>query len=344
MREIISGLARATVSATSRRSLDSGTGQPISRSKSPSLPSSPEIGKKRKREYTLPPSRSDPSAFPSKVLRILEEYLNTYVPFPMKPDDFTAETGTDYQLEEHLPPVLALLGKAAAGSDEMRTVLKDRLLPSNMDRSTQAAPLETRPGVLGDLLRLMQSSIHLKCRDTAGELLWAVCGGDAALFSHEIGYGNAAGLLFHRGISQPPPAHITEIPPAASAAATAATSSQVSGTQESEPRHPITSLAPGDDSNPALEAMTQEEREREAERLFVLFDRMEKNPVISARSGADGGQEMSVKDAVRQKMEEMDGERFDADERRREEEEERREEEEAMRDLEAYRRRKEGRK
>lgn len=46
------------------------------------------------------------------------------------------------------------------------------------DRSLDAGPLESRKGLLGDLLRLMACSHHLQARDTAGELLWAICNGD----------------------------------------------------------------------------------------------------------------------------------------------------------------------
>lgn len=89
----------------------------------------------------------------------------------------------------------------------------------------------------------------------------------------EIGYGNAAGLLFRLGMSVPQPpkqeARIEEIvdddEPARSRTA----------------RDPITSLKPTTESTPSpLAGMTDEEKEREAERLFTLFDRMDRNPAM----------------------------------------------------------------
>ncbi|KAF8709665.1 Guanine nucleotide exchange factor synembryn, partial [Rhizoctonia solani] len=81
--------------------------------------------------------------------------------------------------------------------------------------------------------------------------------------SAAIGYGNAAGHLYNKGIMAPPPASSGggDINP-------------ITGTRE----------AP---SGPSLSEMTDEEKQREAEKLFVLFDRMErmgmaKNPIREA--------------------------------------------------------------
>ncbi|KAF8759573.1 Guanine nucleotide exchange factor synembryn [Rhizoctonia solani] len=70
--------------------------------------------------------------------------------------------------------------------------------------------------------------------------------------SAAIGYGNAAGHLYNKGIMAPPPASSggDDINP-------------ITGTRE----------AP---SGPSLSEMTDEEKQREAEKLFVLFDRMER--------------------------------------------------------------------
>lgn len=103
----------------------------------------------------------------------------------------------------------------------------------------------------------------------------------------------------------------------------------------------------GDDPTALLAAMSQEEKEREAERLFVLFGRMEKNPIISASTGStpgqDGGEGRSVNEVIGERMRsrEMEawGQREDEAERTREREREEREEREALRDLEEYKKR-----
>lgn len=106
--------------------------------------------------------------------------------------------------------------------------------------------------------------------------------------------------------------------------------------------------------------MTQEEKEREAERLFVLFERMERNPVISTgtrakapaetgTSGAAGGAEekgKSVKELMSEKLRSGQVEewekRDEEEEEKRRVEEERKDEEEALRELGEYKRRTRG--
>jgi hypothetical protein len=106
-----------------------------------------------------------------------------------------------------------------------------------------------------------------------------------------------------------------------------------------EERNPITSLAPPtiEPHNP-LDDMTEEEKEREVEKLFVLFDRMERNPVISMNSGDDSkGKGKTPKEIMREKLER--GELEYHTEGKEREEEERKDEEEALADLRRYKER-----
>ncbi|KAK4688560.1 hypothetical protein P7C73_g1537, partial [Tremellales sp. Uapishka_1] len=280
---------------------------------------------------------TDVTGTPSRLLAILEEFFQTHLPFPRHPDDEDPDSASGAAIDEALPPLLLLLTRACHGSEDVRDFLKDRLLPPNLNRSAEAGSLESRRGLLGDLIRLMNASSHSACRDTAGELLWAICSSDcepptrqlakvlttseASTLSLEIGYGNAAGLLFRKGLSGPPPARIEEIddnkplPPI--------------------PLNPITAIQ--EDTGSTFAEMTPEEKEREAERLLVLFDRMEKNKVISM--GPEGGVEKVMRDKVGSgEMEEW--ERKEAEERKKQEqEEERRDEVAAFRQVEELRRR-----
>jgi Guanine nucleotide exchange factor synembryn len=87
----------------------------------------------------------------------------------------------------------------------------------------------------------------------------------AAKLTAQIGYGNAAGFLFNKGMMAPPgEAHD----------ANGVLLNPITGTNV-QPR-------------PADVEMSEEEKEREAERLFVLFDRLERsgmgvNPVRKAQ-------------------------------------------------------------
>jgi hypothetical protein len=206
--------------------------------------------------------------------------------------------------------------------------------------------------------------------------------------SAEIGYGNAAGFLFHKGITQPPAGTITEMdedPQSPSTSATTSPADIISPTRvresadakpdpaltTAEPRHPITSLLP----NPSLVAshdlsnMTPEEKEREAEKLFVLFQRMERNPVLSLGAetettpnsnpddpaitatptsstseqgkGKGKGKVKGIEELMRQKLATGEHARMDeqdeVEERKRREKEEEKDEEEVGREMAQYR-------
>lgn len=111
-------------------------------------------------------------------------------------------------------------------------------------------------------------------------------------------------------------------------------------------RNPITGIENANQAADDLNKMTEEEKEREAERLFILFDRLEKNQVISMKSGDDqDGQKSKVqglKEKMRKKLESGEMERWDSkdeqEERQRLEEEAAKDEEEAFRELAAYKR------
>lgn len=157
------------------------------------------------------------------------------------------------------------------------------------------------------------------------------------MFSAEIGYGNAAGYLLTQGITAPPPGVVQEIHDdhptitgPSSATASAAGSSAVN-----EPRNPITAIR--NDATPDPTAnWTDEQKEAEADRLFAVFDKMERNPVISAQG--PNGEKKGVKDALREKYVEVDAGWADK-ERKEQEEEDERDEREALREMEAYKKR-----
>ena len=89
-------------------------------------------------------------------------------------------------------------------------------------------------------------------------------------FVHYVGYANAAGYLFTKGITTPQAAGATP-----------------TGTREDAVRRdgipqnvdPMTGRFREEKPDP-FAGMTDEEKEREAERLFVLFDRLNKTGVI----------------------------------------------------------------
>ena len=79
----------------------------------------------------------------------------------------------------------------------------------------------------------------------------------------QVGYGNVAGFLFNKGIVTGPPSSVGEASNAAN--------------PEGPQINPITGAI--EEERAEIE-MTEEEREREAERLFVLFDRLERTGAV----------------------------------------------------------------
>lgn len=161
-----------------------------------------------------------------------------------------------------------------------------------------------------------------------GEFLYNLCHRDPTILCQQIGYGNASGFLQNRGeLIPPPPAPTTK---GKAKATSAPRSSTATGAQIRE-INPITGAYESTDTSNPTDDMTQEEKERESERLYVLFDRMAKtgvmnveNPVEKARN--EGRFVETSEDAE--------------EERKRVQEEEEREEREVEEELKRYREKK----
>ena len=94
----------------------------------------------------------------------------------------------------------------------------------------------------------------------------------ASTFAGVLGYGNASGFLQNIGMLVPP-------------------SSVPSHFESGADVNPITGAvnAPTDESE--ADRMTDDEKEREAERLFVLFDRLNRNGAISVENPVRAAQQ-----------------------------------------------------
>ncbi|KDQ65126.1 hypothetical protein JAAARDRAFT_685310 [Jaapia argillacea MUCL 33604] len=165
-----------------------------------------------------------------------------------------------YTLDDAISPVTVLLSRLCLSYEDAKVRVREWLLPATLDRTS---PLELRSDLLGRCIRFLGSVYHPRLKDAVGEMLFAICDSDAGVLSAYLGYGNVAGFLYHKGVMAAPPRP----------SSTAAPSSTPDGT----PIDPITGVAVVNDEGPD---MTEEEKEREAERLFVLFDRLERTGAI----------------------------------------------------------------
>jgi hypothetical protein len=127
-------------------------------------------------------------------------------------------------------------------------------------------PLGKGTTLAARLLQLTNSAAAPNTRESVSYLLFELSDSNPQEYIHNVGYGYASGFLVTHNIPIP-----------ASFESDTATSST------SKPINPITGQIL--ESEPVTEdpfaGMTQEEKEREAERLFVLFERHGNTPIPS---------------------------------------------------------------
>lgn len=228
----------------------------------------------------------------------------------------------DVDLEAIVEPPLLLLRKLADESDQFRTEIKQRLLPSNIDRSVG---LDRRSDLTGIMIRLMGSHNFQRLARASGEALLATCGGKPTEMTAEIGYGPCAGFLMRIGQAHAMPGPMGSV-----------------ATGEGDDRRlidPVTGMTlPSDeelarvDAQNGLASMSEEEKAAEAERLFTLFDRLDKTGVVSI----DPNSHPMRRAAETGRLQEIDREQ-DSEDARRAEEEDKTLAEEVEREMKAYR-------
>lgn len=160
-------------------------------------------------------------------------------------------------LETLVVPLLTLLRKIYSFAPEgPRKYMEWLLLPEDNDHDL---PIGQSNTLSSRLLRLSTSPVAPSLRDGISALMFELSGSHANDFVRNVGYGFAAGFLM---------SHDMAIPESAKEAYSS------KGTKEFDSAvNPITGqrfdAEPVDDGP----EMTEEEKEREAERLFVLFER-----------------------------------------------------------------------
>ncbi|KAJ3373838.1 hypothetical protein GGF31_008723 [Allomyces arbusculus] len=170
---------------------------------------------------------------------------------------------------DRLAPLFVLLTRLVdRGGVEVKDALKRLLAPVDLDRSTSNKSDAPPKTVAHALIRMLTSVEFPALREGAEELLFALFDRDASKLVAYTGFGPAAGFLVNRGLLSGDMLKAA----AASAAGTAAAAdvNPITGTKDQ---------APGPDD---WDKMTDEEKEAEAERLFVAFERLNKLGVIKA--------------------------------------------------------------
>ncbi|SPO05686.1 uncharacterized protein DNG_08373 [Cephalotrichum gorgonifer] len=167
-----------------------------------------------------------------------------------------------------LTPIVALLHLAQAVDAESSAQkrLQARLLPSEEDRKHVLGKGTTLPH---RLLKFASNSVAQELRESTLSILFELSNKDPRKFVHNVGFGNAAGFLNTKGIE------VSQGDMGADATDT-----------DDVPVNPITGQRIDMEPEVHLPEMTMEEKEREAERLFVLFERLRATGVVDIENPA----------------------------------------------------------
>ncbi|CEP10032.1 hypothetical protein [Parasitella parasitica] len=190
----------------------------------------------------------------STLVGVLDKSIHVLLPSG-EPDQEGNES-----VDTAIAPLLLVLSTLAEGDLAFKHVTAKLMLPKEKDR---LKPVHEGFGLSAYLIRLMTSTMMPQTRDAVCETLFVLCDKDANKFTQQLGYGNAIGFLVNKGIAM-------EAPP--------------DSQHDAEQINPITGQFLSQEAMPKLEDMTDEEKEREAEKLFVLFERLKKNGIIQVEN------------------------------------------------------------
>jgi hypothetical protein len=183
-------------------------------------------------------------------------------------------TMPENELDQAAAPLCTLLRRMyELAQPQMKEWMRWVMLPREKDREK---PLGVGDTMAARLLRLSCSPGLPTLRENIASLLFEMSDKDANKFVKNIGYGFAAGFLMNHNI---------EIPNSATEASSASTKS---GASSGAAVNPITGqrLSAEQEDHPIedVKDMTQTEKEREAERLFVLFEKLKATGVVKVKN------------------------------------------------------------
>ncbi|KAF2262682.1 hypothetical protein CC78DRAFT_534560 [Lojkania enalia] len=171
------------------------------------------------------------------------------------------------ELDTTISPVLVLIRRIyEIAPDSVKQYMEWLLLPTDEERSR---PLGKSDTLSSRLLQLSTSALTPNLRGSISAMMFELSGKDASKFVHNVGYGFASGFLMSNNIQMPENAM--------EAHATADSKNAI-------PVNPITGQRLDMEEPVEGPPMSQEEKEREAERLFVLFERLKATGVVDVKN------------------------------------------------------------
>ncbi|KAI9221867.1 guanine nucleotide exchange factor synembryn-domain-containing protein [Blastocladiella britannica] len=187
--------------------------------------------------------------------------------FTANADDDSAVASEGARVDDRLPPLMHLLARVYSGSpheSQEAAVIREAIAPADMNRDAKDLEATSAPHAL---IKLLTSAEFPATRAATELLLFSVCDKDATKMVVHTGLGPAAGFLVNRGLLTPDVL-------------------RGAGAHAPDGVNPITGQKDADDDQEdpraAWEKLTDEEKEAEAEKLFVTFERLNKLGVIKA--------------------------------------------------------------
>lgn len=199
---------------------------------------------------------ADPKRHISRLIDILDGSLHKE----------NLEVDAQYAFDDEGSVLLGVMSNMyRVAPPEVKSYMRQRLLPTADERDK---PLGRGNTLSSRLLNLTTSALAPKARVIAGRLLFELSDQDPGEFITNVGYGYASGFLMSNGIAVPPEALAKNV--------------ELHGT----PINPVTgqTLEAEERDHKPLSEMTDEEKMREAERLFVLFERLKKTGVVNIKN------------------------------------------------------------
>ncbi|TLS21054.1 uncharacterized protein PpBr36_10859 [Pyricularia pennisetigena] len=198
--------------------------------------------------------KRDPTHVISRLINILDRALGEFKGSDMDDATITLLAGSLCVIFEVAP-------------EPVRIFMQARLLPTDEDRKEVLGRTESLPS---KLLKMMTNAMAPSSRKAISHLLFNLSDKDAAKFVEKVGYGYASGFLFEEKIPVPQSALGSE--------------GASGSTAQGRAVNPITGQFLDAEKLSDMPEMSQEEKEREAERLFVLFERLKKTGIIDVQN------------------------------------------------------------
>ncbi|XP_046906741.1 synembryn-A [Hypomesus transpacificus] len=174
------------------------------------------------------------------------------------------------KVKEKLTPILNLLTESCRAHRETRLYLRTHILPPLRDASLRPEEGST---VKSKLIRLM-THMDTDLKHCAADLIFVLCKENVSRFVKYTGYGNAAGLLATRGLLGGQRSKCTGGQYSSDSDSDTEEYRQVKGRV-----NPVTGRVEEELPDP-MEGMTEEEKEEEAQRLVMLFNKLTRDNIF----------------------------------------------------------------